>query len=242
MIITEIGDIKDVELFGGRLGYIYNQKDWFIKSFFFFWEIAPDPYLVTAAKRLAPTEELGIESAWSLSAEIGYVYKNTKTSLTLGRSVYKDSVYFSGTRYDNLDDIYKYDTASLKNTYNIDALNRIDSNIWLTHVTNENTGQSKYTTTMGGYVTLLNTIGQWDISNSVRFYGLDYHPSYNYNIALTYRHTRQLSFFLKGNNLFKDALTTDYLRVAQNFPYTQTILEDVSIYDRTVWFGVEYQF
>ena len=142
--------------------------------------------------------------------------------------------------YINLPEDITYDTISLFNSFSIDDINRIDTNIWINNETNRN-GSRSYSLRLGGYISLFNTFGKWDVVNSLRFYGLDYETSYNYNIAVTYKHDRNLSFFIKGTNLFNDALETDYYRI-NPLSMARTELNNVSVYDRTLWVGWEYQF
>ena len=65
--------------------------------------------------------------------------------------------------------------------------------------------------------------------------------SLNYNAAITYRHSRDLSFFIKGMNLLDEAVTTDYYQVNPMNNH-RTELNDVNVYDRRFMIGVDYQF
>ena len=249
------GGIRDERLWGGRIGYIYNDKNFTAKVFAFGGEFAPEPYLIAAniAASNSPLINplpLKKEKATSVSTEFTYRHGKHTTSLALGRSLYEDSVVYdlASLSYKNMNGDLRFDTFEVKNSYQIDVLNRLDTQIWLNNARTTIDGNSRYDLYMGGYVSLLNTVGKWDFANSLIFYGLDYSdgvdddPGYNYNVAVTYRHDRQLSFFIKGNNLLGEALKSDYYRINPMTGNTTTRVNNVNVYDRVVWFGVEYQF
>ena len=235
------GGIEDHNILGGRLGAIYNRGDWWVKSFFYWGAVAPEPYLVMRQAAIPFAQPLKEEKSLTLSAEIGYQLGENSLSLTMGHTEYIDKIAYTLTRgYMNLEDPLIFDTASLKYSYSFGA-HTFMSNVWISKIGNTIENDVLPDKQLGGHITLLDTFGKWDLSNSLRFYGGGFHPSYNYNLAVTYRHTRQLSFFFKGSNLLDDAQETKYIRVVENPPYTVTTYE-APVYDRTLWFGVEYQF
>jgi len=64
---------------------------------------------------------------------------------------------------------------------------------------------------------------------------------WNYNATISYKYSKNLTIFLKGKNLLDKALLSNYKSIN---PLTHQITElnNISNIDRTVWFGLEYQF
>lgn len=238
------GNIDSDNIVGGRVGYIYNNEAWSLKTFYNWGEFSVNPYIIASnANNSLVTWKLEPEKSKTISTELTYRQDQSTTSLFLAHMEYDNSLYFDGTSYKNSNEPVIYDIAILKNSYTFDSLSRLDTNVWFTAATIDSSALDPHYNNAGGYVTLFNTIDKWSLANSVLFYALDYDnaPGYNLNTAITYRWNRNLSLFLKGNNLLGKALPTDYYRI--NFmTSTVTTLRKADVYDRTILLGWEYQF
>jgi hypothetical protein len=95
-----------------------------------------------------------------------------------------------------------------------------------------------------GYIRGLNTYGMFDFFNEVVYYRYD-SPSVrsyvDFSTGITYHRTDDLSFSLKGTNLFSDAKESHYMR----FNY-DTMTFDTPLYispiDKAIRFTMEYTF
>ena len=125
----------------------------------------------------------------------------------------------------------------------LNDVDKIDFNAWVVFEDYGANNPDRHSKKYGGYIALFKKIGRIDTYNSLSYRdGYKGLPAgWNYNMTLTYPYSKSLSFYLKGENLFKDALKTDYYRINQKTGQT-TYLNDVSVFDRRVWLGLEYQF
>jgi hypothetical protein len=241
------GGIEDDTHYTGRIGYIHNMHDWKFKFFSAYIEFAPELMYLSYNEIYAPTEKLIKEKSTNISAEMIYTQDRWSFSLLLGRAFIKNNFYYDVDtfRYKNLQDDILLDNILVQSSYQFDPSNSIEVSTWILNTTTKEEPSNTTETGLGGYVKVLNTLGKFDISNVVHFYGLDYAdangPGYNYNASVTYNYSRQLMFYLKGTNLLGKALTTDYYTY-NPLTATTTVLKDVDVFDRTVWFGLEYQF
>ena len=76
------GGVKNENPIGGRLGYIYNKENYYLKSFLFYGELPPEPYIIASNKR-TNSSDADMEKAYSASAEFGYETKKYKTFITI---------------------------------------------------------------------------------------------------------------------------------------------------------------
>ncbi|MDD3324713.1 MAG: hypothetical protein PHN38_06300 [Sulfurospirillaceae bacterium] len=240
------GKAQDEQLYGVRLGYVYNVPSWTWKSFIFTSDFAPESYLMFANLERSSPHTLVSEHIEAVTSEITYKGDNFTDSLLFALSSRgKKIVYDTTTQsYKNsIDDIDLF-AVSGKHSYNLDASNRVDFNAWATSGDTGKNSPNRYQSNYGGYVLMLNTIGKWDFSNGI-FYKEGFETpqksGFNFNSAITYRHSRNFSIFLKGFNLFGDAIKTDYYNV-NPLTSARTSINDVDSFDRSVWLGLEYQF
>ncbi len=233
----ENGSVKNMSLYSGRFGYIFNNTPVTFKTFLFFGSLAPSSY-VMYYQNLLSKNAVDAQRAFSLSSELKYRHNSSVYSLLASKTYYTDAIYFNGKEYKNSPIKEKLNNLSFKYKYNFDPLNSIIFNDWIYYLRS-----NKLYKFYGGYVAFFNKIGKFDLFNSLSYrdgYD-DQKPAFNLNSTVTYEATRNLTLYLKGNNLLNRGIGTDYMRI-NPLNGNKTILKRVPDFDRTVWFGVEYKF
>ncbi len=240
----ENANIKDKTIYGARLGHIYSTDNFTQKTLLFYGEFRPTPYELLVNDLLQPgLDNLDSEKAYSISTKSIWRYKNTTNSLLLARTVMNKSIYFDLSNFKNAKDEFAFDSVSFKSNYMLNDLDKIEFNFWVMFEDYGKNSTDRYDNKYGGYLTLFKKFGKIDTYNSITYRdGYDnIPPAWNYDLTLNYTYSRHLSFFLKGENLLKDAIKTDYYRV-NPLSHQVTTLNNTPVFDRTVWFGLEYEF
>ncbi len=245
MIITSLktdrylenGNVRDMTIYSGRLGYIFNNNSLTFKTFLFFGGTAPSPYVIYHQKLLS-NNTINPQKALAVSGEIIYKHNSSVYSLLYSKTYFKNAIYFNGKEYKNTSFTDTLNSLSLNYTYNFDSFNKVMLNAWFYHLNSDNS-YNYY----GGYISLFNKIGKFDLYNNVSYregYD-DQKPAFNLNSTVIYHATSNLILYVKGNNLLNKAITADYYRIN---PLTKekTILKRVPVFDRTIWIGMEYTF
>ncbi len=242
----EGGGINGETIYGIRLGHIYHNDIYTQKSFFFYGKFRATPYaLLVNDSLLVNPGDLKSEKSYAISTKSIWKLEDLTTSLLFARTVLNNHIYFNPTSgsYKNSTDKYVFDSISYKNSYALNVTDKIEFNAWISFEDYGKNANDRYETKHGGYVALFKKLGSIDTYNAITYRdGYDNLSSgWNYNITLSYPYSKHLSLFLKGENLFKDAVKANYYRVN---PLTQqvTTLDNVSVFDRTVWLGMEYEF
>lgn len=229
--VTPNGGLEKQNLALYRLGYIYAKNDFSFKTFLVSSESRFDPNFYTrfnVLENLQPqrNDSINIETTWN---------KNKHTySVNLFKTKQTNRLY-SDNGIKNLPKPFYKQGISLKNTYNIDNLNHIDTNFYILNTDNRFTNEKD--TTYGGYIRLLNSVGKFDYYNELiyrdGYKGLD--AGFDFNSAITYKHTKDLFISLKGENIFDKALKTSY---------TTSVNEvgPISVITQKFWLTMEYRF
>ncbi|MFK5881737.1 MAG: TonB-dependent receptor plug domain-containing protein [Sulfurospirillum sp.] len=240
----ENAKIKDEMICGARIGHLYSTDNFTQKSFLFYGKFRPTPYELFVNDSLGyESNNLNSEEAYSVSTKSIWRYKDVTTSLLLARTVMNNSIYFDLGSFKNNNNRFIFDSASFKSNYNLNDTDKIEFNFWVVFENYGKNSNDRYHNRYGGYLTLFKKIAKIDTYNSIAYRGGYSNASagWNYNLTLSYPYSKHLSFFLKGENLFKDALKTDYYRV-NPLTLQVTTLDNISVFDRTVWVGMEYEF
>jgi len=240
----ENGDVRDYKTLSGRLGYIYNNGKWISKTYAFIGETTPAMQTLFLNRVIyGQNSDPQKERKTAIATKLIYKTKKHTTSFLISHTVSKNSIYFDGRSYQNLDYIYSTEAASFRHTYYINPLNKIIFNAWMdiSHKNGESlSNASKY---YGGLITLFNTIGKFDLYNNITYKHWDSveHDGWNLNSAVTYHYSRQLTLFVKGENILNSALKSNYFSV-NPLNGERSYLNNVDSIDRRVWLGMEYQF
>ncbi len=242
----EGGGVSGETIYGVRLGHIYHNSGYTQKSFLFYGKFRPTPYQLLINDSLPfASVDLESEKSYAISTKSIWKYNALTTSLLFARTVLDKFIYYDPTRgsYQNSSDKYTFDSVSYKNSYALNVSDKVEFNAWISFEDFGKNSIDRYETKYGGYIALFKKFGKIDTYNAITYRdGYDnLSAGWNYDLTLSYPYSKHLSLFVKGENLFKDALKTNYYRL--NPLTTQvTTLSNVSVYDRTVWLGMEYEF
>jgi len=231
-------------VYGARLGHIYQKENLIQKSFLFYGKFHPTPLVLLYNDLLSNgLNQLDSETVYALSTQ--FLWRpspNIDLSLLFARTVYKDAIYFDHS-YHNSKATNIYDTISFESKYFFNSQDKIDLNIWSIIEDNGGISSNRYHNQFGGSLSLYKKFFLFDTYNSLSYVNgsEDIDDGWNYNATVSYEYSKQLTLFIKGKNLLNKALKSNYRSV--NLLNGQiTKLGDVSNIDRTVWFGLEYQF
>lgn len=242
----ENGGVSDHTLYSGRVGYIYNDSRWTSKTFLMYNDAAPAMQTYFLNRYLyRQTQDPRIEHGYIGATKLIRKMPRDTLSGMVSRTILENATYFNPVSfppgYDNFGEAMTFDSYLVEYEHRFDALNVLKSNAWTVHSRYRNgLGSSN---TYGFYLSLTNTLDRFDIHNDLvyKYYrssgrGLDW------NFALTYHHSRRLTLFLKANNILGEALKQNYFTVNPFALNPLTELKDVSVFDKRVWAGWEYQF
>lgn len=232
--IKRSSEFKNDELFGARIGYVYSGENWYFKLFGSFSEVSDSPYPFPGLYH----KDAKKEKVAYISTEFGIDTENSNTALMLARVLYKKNAF---SVQKEQDDALSFN-AYLTNSYKINSNHNINTNLWLSKMDfkmpNIKINDSYY----GGFLSTQSKFGKFDLVNTLIYKDGDLTnaPGYNYNLALNYEYSKNLTFYIKGLNLLNKDLKYRYRVFTRNSMIPQTF--DISTYDRTFWLGLEYQF
>ncbi len=240
----ENSDVANYNTLSFRFGYIYNKNHFTSKSFIFYGENIPTmKTLYDNRAKYHQTSDPKKTKISAISTKLIYKNKNQKHSLLIGHTITKNNLYFTGLKYDNTKDDYIVDILSYRYTYNFNVFNRVIFNSWIDFIYNKNIQTNRRYKLYGGLVTLFNKIGKFNLYNNIVYkkWGGGLSAEVNLNTTITYNLSKDLTFYIKGNNLLDQSLETNYYRIN---PLTNTItyLDGVETIDRSIVVGLEYQF
>ncbi len=237
-------EVSNYTLLSGRIGYIYHNEHWTSKSFIFLGSTSPTMQALWQNRVFYhQTTDPKKEKDFALATQLSYTGNNNTVSLLLSHTFAKDQLYFDGTHYKNNNKKIYFNAFSLRDIYNFDIENKLIFNYW-TDVTRPQgesiSSGSKY---YGISISSSNTFGKFDFYNELLYkhWKSIEKNGWNLNSTLTYRYSRKLNFYIKGENILNKALKADYFAVNPLSNVTNTI-NNTNVMDRRFWFGVEYQF
>ncbi len=235
----ENGGIRDFNVYGGRLGYIFNNKSWTFKNFIFAGNFTPTPYVLYYQNLLGKKSPDPIKGL-TISSEITYRHNSSIYSVLLMDTELKNYIYYGPQGYyfnDRSTESVK--GFSLKYTYNFDPFNKIILNGWYARLSSSYTKNNLF----GGFVALFNKWGKFNFFNSLSYRGIytSPRPAFNLNTTVTFNASDNFEIYLKGTNLLNRGIETNYFAVN---PLTKSVtdLNNVKVFDRTIMIGMEYKF
>lgn len=239
--------IDDDIIYGVRLGHIYNKGNLIQKSFLYYGKFHPTPLVLLLNDSYSNgLSKIDSETAYGISTQsLWKINDKIDSSLLLSRTVYKDGIYFNPltTSFHNDGERSIFDTVSFETQYSINSHDKIDLNIWTIFGDGGKSSKNRYQQEYGGSLSLYTRFSSVDIYNSISYVSgkKDMDDGWNYNATISYEYSKNLTLFLKGKNLLDKALVSNY---TSGNPYTgqMTELNNIANIDRTVWFGLEYQF
>lgn len=234
------GDVNAPNNLQLRLGYNYYLEKFTSKTTVSSQSFAAEPYTLIAAGAANPN--LKSESYYSFDQELTFKSLDTINNFIFTFAHLIDyPIPFAPSPSDpnkkvpinspkDLDII----TASYEFTYYYSEKDKLEFNI------NYSNSDSVYTTEKvelySALLRSLNTFGKWDIVNELWFVApeFDRDSSIDYTLGVKYRPTKDFSVQLKGENLLDKGAKRVYIDGSQEL--------ESSVYDRKLWFGMEYLF
>jgi hypothetical protein len=226
-----------------RLGYVHNTPQYTFKLFGFDTAFVPQPVLFIEMEMWGQLDKrLDKERARVIAAELKKKEEDSWYSIMYNRAYYKNYIIrdLKTREVRNVDTTQKIDSILAQYEKRFDTFDKFVLRGYVSHV-DYNTGTNTY---RGGDASFYKRIGEkLDLYTSLVYrdgFG-DLKAGYDFHMALTYNYDKKLSFYVKGINLLKKALKTDYY--GYDFATSEVLkLPDVDVIDRTIWIGMEYQF
>lgn len=225
-----------------RTGYIYKIPGWMGKFYAFYAKMQTQPLVLFSNDIVSQgSNPLEPSEGWLVSANFKRTYDNYEGELLAGYTEIEGLPMRMLDGFTNATDPLRIMTVDLRGKIWLNREDKVESGIW---VADQDLGQIvPPDTIVGAYMALYKRFGRLDTYNMLS-YRSNYNElptGWNYHVTLSYEWTRDLTAYVKGENLFDSALKTNYLRVN---PLNGEITEfnEVSVYERSIMVGVEYQF
>jgi vitamin B12 transporter len=234
--IDNNGGIDDSDFALYRIGYVYNKNNFTSKIFYYHTPNLIEPYLYTSW--FSNSTNLKPEISDIIYTQLSYEIDKNYLSLMYGRNNQKNTLYTNGVYLDNSKDIQNTDFVNLDYKYSFNSLNSISTNYFINF--NEDTPSFGNYKQYGGYIRFLNTIEKVDIFNEIiyRENSIKKHASFDYSTGIKYKYNHNLSFSVKGENLFNKA----YEDEIRSLNYANIVVGEASSIDRRVYVTLEYMF
>ncbi len=225
-----------------RYGYVHNSPTYVLKAFAIDTEFVPSPIMFIEMEDNGYIEKrLKKEKVFTIAFEGIKKWSNGRLTVMLAGMKYRNSFYrdLRDGKIKNRTTPINGRGGDVEYSYKLNSFDKISCNYWYYRL-KYHAGTFTY---RGGYVQLYKKLGVVDFYNSLTY--RDGYSSlkagFNYSFTLNYRYSKVLNFYVKGINIFKKALKTNY------YGYdlaTRDILElkNVDVIDRKFWIGMEYQF
>jgi len=235
--------IQDDDLLGYRLGYTYTSKNLISKTIVSHIESSIDPYLVNSIYLNDNSRKVAIEKQDIYMQNFKYKQDLNKYEIVASYIVVKNKLLpdINTGRLDSYDKDLKILGGILRYTREYREYDKLEVTVGLNHIdqlpiTDE---LLQYSATIRNF----NTFGKFDIFNEVLGYRDDVANKnyYDYSAGIIYNHTDDLSFSLKGTNIFDTARKTTYTRINPSTMQAGKPLE-ISPIDRKIMFRIGYTF
>lgn len=233
--------VDDQETFQGRLGYIYTDEHWVAKTFLSHQEFSSEPYMTTSTQY--GNADLDKEAYYSIFQEFAYHTDTTLTKLVLGYGKNEDTPILDadpasptyGKMINSDKNIYGH-SAALEQTFFFREKDKLELQI-STFFLESPVQDGRDARHHMGVIRMLNSFGNFDLFNELIIHeGYAYVSNgHDYSAGVRYHPTRDLTFNIKGENIFDDGLEWDYMVT----PGNRVI---VPVIERRFWAGVEYLF
>jgi len=231
--------VKDTNELIARVGLIKNIQHFQIKAFATYSYVPTPFYQLYNPDKRPYRANPNLESMPLYLGSISLRYRNNKHDIEFifAKNRAKDLIVYDRTSpdgYVNSSDDAKYTRYQLKYTYTIDMNNKIIADMY-------SGSNNKHVVLSPQYAVnlrLFNRYKKFDIYNellyktSYTYANIYMDAAFNYSCAIKYHLNKDLSFGLRGENLFNDAFEQAY-RGYDNA---------IAVTDQKVWFSMEYLF
>jgi len=236
--------VQNDDLLSYRLGYTYTDEHWVSKTVVSYMETTIEPFLVNSVYLPDPTQKVPKAKQQIVMQDIKYKNKTDLFELIAGYMVERDQLTIDSVTglLDTYDEDVTYSSflARYIKTYN--RSDKFEFTICMDHM--RNLPVVDRLDRFFGYIRSLNTYEAFDFFNELVFYRYK-KPSertyFDFSTGITYHQTEDLSFSIKGTNLFSKAKESHYMQ----FDYDTLTMETplyISPIDRSVLFTMEYTF
>jgi len=222
-----------------RVGAIKNIKHFQIKAFLTR-SYVPIPFLQLYNPENMPYKTNPNLDPMTLDlSNISVKYKNNSEEIEvvfaqnrLHNIIVYDKTTIEG--YQNTNDSRSYTRYQLKYTHLFNSDNKLIIDLYTGKNSRDVVQSPKY----AGYAQLFNTLGKYDIYNELvyksayNYLGLSMGASFDYTLAVKYHFNKDISFGLRGENLFHDSFEQAYRGYESAIP----------VYDQKIWINMEYLF
>ncbi|MEA2050225.1 MAG: TonB-dependent receptor plug domain-containing protein [Campylobacterota bacterium] len=239
------GSIDDIDFFLFRAGYTYTNNDFASKTFIYNTTSLIEPHIIKS-NFSSLDDNLKEQKMQAISQEFKYKKDKALYSLVTSFSEVKNSIYQnSQSKIVNSDDIMKVNATYFDFNYNFNKNHKIIFDMSYTQT--KNIPYIGDVDQYSSFVRVLNSIGKFDIFNELiyRFDDSSKEDSYDYSVGCNFKYTKDLKFYIKGENLLDKAYTDKFSRVSIDWQTHQTeIYTPISIspIDKKVIIGMEYLF
>lgn len=140
-----------------------------------------------------------------------YAYNSNKFNLILTNIQVDDMIYLTPKGFENFNDKVEGNSIMFKYTYSIDLRNQLMFNVYTV-----DSNQDEMNSSSGGNIKYMGSYQKFDYFTSLLFKdgykvsNLNIDDGYDLNAGVTYNHTKNLSFSLKGENLLNNAIESIY--------------------------------
>lgn len=235
---------QDDDLFGYRIGYTYTNTNLVSKTTVSHIESSLDPYMVNSFYLHESNKKTPIEKQDVYMQNLKYNYQSNKYELIVDYMVLKNKL-LPMPEYNGLLDSYDKDLkimgGILRYTRDYRAYDKLEITLGTNHI--KNLPFLDKITQYSAILRNFNTVGSFDIFNEI-LYSRDSNEKkdyYDYSAGVIYHSTDDLSFSIKGSNLFNTAAKTSYIRLNP-----VTLQQDkplkISPIDKKVMLRMEYTF
>lgn len=219
-----------------KVGAIYTPLENFgMKAFYTKTYIAPSFYNVDYAQDSSE----GMKKQRYNFIEVEAVYANefSRLSVLFNDVKVKDFIYMTPVGFSNVDQLVESKGIIVDYTYELSKSNTLELNFFKAKLS-----ETMNNSNVGGYLKLMGEYDSFEYFSSViyrngySFEDVDVDGSYNFNLGVTYKATKNLTVSLKGENLFDDATKSLY---QEGFPGSSFALRD---YQRSATLSMKWMF
>lgn len=238
--------LDDDQLFFAKLGYVYSNNNLYYKHYIFAGDLANQYYDFAFRAADAPKDNKK-EDFYGTSAGLGYKTQNSHIAL-LARymTLEKESIFLPFYNYLPYGDKVDKYRLSFLYSYSFSPLSKFDFNLAANRTKWKDNKEFSTPWFYGGYVRFLTSYKKLDISNALIFGFGDKKSKdfYSLNVALNYRHSRNLNFYIKANNIFDSGYKQNFngFKIQNDRIEGIETLNNVKIFPREFFIGVEYLF
>ncbi len=220
-----------------RIGYIYKKRGWTLKAFATNMYVPAEPYKLYNEGSLPFYSNANLRFPTISFAMVSARKDWDKDFLEVRASLHriKNACYVNDEgQFDNRRRKIKKSFQLIRYGYNFDTLNRLTIDLF--HGSNSLDGE--YSPAYGAMIRTYNQFGNFELYNqfiyrcAYELYGIEVDNTFDYTFAVKYRYKPDLTFGLRGENIFNDG----YKQAYSNLPYP------LPVNDQKIWFNIEYYF